>query len=178
MKFIALLRGINVGGNNRVPMKDLKSCFEDIGFDNVQTYINSGNVIFETSEVNKADLVTQCETAIEDTFGFRVICSVISADDLSSALDNAPEWWGKDTMSSHNTFFVIAPSTPEMIMKEIGDINPEYEKAASRGPIIFWSAPVKTFGRTRFSKIVGTLAYKSITVRNANTTKKLAELCK
>ena len=176
MKYIALLRGINVGGNNRVPMKELKSCFEALGFDNVQTYINSGNVIFETSMVNKEDIVNLLEKAIEDAFGFRVICSVISAEELSEALNNAPEWWGVDAGSSHNALFVIAPSTPEIVLEEVGKTKSEYEKYVAYGQVIFWSAPVKTFGRTGFSKIVGTPAYRSITVRNYNTTKKLVML--
>lgn len=176
MKYIALLRGINVGGNNRVPMKELKKCFEDLGFSNVLTYINSGNVIFETNKSSKKDLVKQCETAIEDSFGFRVVCSVISAYELRDAVNNAPKWWGEDSESSHNAMFVIAPETPETIMNEIGGIKPEYEKYAYHGSIIFWSAPLNTFGRTQFSKIVGTPAYRSITIRNINTTKKLATL--
>jgi len=57
MKYIALLRGINVGGNNKVSMTDLRTCFEDIGFTNVRTYINSGNIFFESSETGEAKLV-------------------------------------------------------------------------------------------------------------------------
>lgn len=62
-------------------------------------------------------------------------------------------------------------------MAEVGEAKPDYENVAAVHPIIFWSAPIKTFGRTRYSKIVGTKAYQSITIRNANTTLKLAELC-
>lgn len=176
MRYIALLRGINVGGNNKVPMKELKSCFEALGFNNVQTYINSGNVIFEVPVIDRKELVDQCEQAVGNHFSFKVTCTVVSADELNDALDHAPEWWGKDVASSHNALFIIAPETPATIINEIGEINPEYERIASHGSIIFWSATVKTFGRTRLSKIVGTLAYRSITIRNINTTKKLAEI--
>lgn len=157
-------------------MKELKSCFEDLHLSNVQTYINSGNVIFETPSKSKEVLVGQCESAIEKQFGFKVVCSIIAAHELKDALDNAPSWWGKDSGSSHNAFFVIAPQTPATIMAELGNITPEYEKIASYGSVIFWSAPRTTFGRTQFSKIVGTPAYRSITIRNINTTKKLATL--
>ncbi len=173
-----MLRGINVGGNNKVPMAELKSCLESIGFENVKTYINSGNVIFDSTKASKAELIKLCEKEIEQRFGFHVICSVILATELHDAVAHAPSWWCKDDMSSHNALFVITPATPEIIMKEIGDTKPEYEKVAAYGPVIFWSAPVKTFGRTRFSKIVGTPAYRSITIRNANTTKKLVMLSK
>ncbi len=177
MKFIALLRGINVGGNNKVAMSELKTCFEKVGFKDVVTYINSGNVIFNSSETNTTELIKICEQAIEKQFGFRVICSVISADQLQEALRNAPEWWDKGG-PKHNAIFVIAPKRAEEIMAEVGEAKPEYEYVAAYHPIIFWSAPIKTFGRTRYSKIVGTKAYQFVTIRNANTANKLAELCK
>jgi len=178
MKFIALLRGINVGGKNQVAMSDLKECFQVVGFENVQTYINSGNVIFDSDKTDKVELVTVCEGAIENRFGFHIVCSVIQAAELHNALKNAPSWWGKDDDSKHNALFVIAPATAKEIINDVGEAKPEYEKVAAVEPIIFWSAPLETFGRTRYSKIVGTKSYASITIRNANTTKKLVELTK
>lgn len=149
-----------------------------MGFKNVFTYINSGNVIFESAQTDKTKLVQMCEAAIEKQFGFHVVCSVISADELRAALDNAPSWWNKDAVSKHNAIFVIPPKKAEEIMNEVGGAKLEYEKVAAFDPVIFWSAPIKTFSRTRYSKIVGAKAYQSVTIRNANTTNKLAELCK
>lgn len=176
MKYVALLRGINVGGNNRVPMAELKACFERGGFKNVVTYINSGNVIFESDESSLTKLVEICESAIGKQFGFRVVCSVISAHDLRAAVQHAPKWWNAGD-AKHNAIFVIAPKTAKEIMQEVGEAKPEYEKVAAYGQVIFWSAPLKTFGRTRYNKIVGTPAYQFITIRNANTTLKLSQLC-
>lgn len=176
MRYIALLRGINVGGNNKVAMPQLKQCFENLGFTNVTTYINSGNVIFETNNTDKAQLVEACEQVIEDHFGFHVVCSVISADELRNALAHAPDWWDKDKEAKHNAIFVIAPQTTQDIMQAVGEEKSEYENLKACEPIIFWTAPIKTFSRTRYSKIVGNKAYQSVTIRNANTTKKLLEL--
>lgn len=176
MRYVALLRGINVGGNNKVPMADLRACFEEIGHENVRTYINSGNVIFESSETDLVKLVLGCEHAIEKRFGFPVRVSVISGVELQSALEHAPAWWDKDPESKHNAIFVIAPATAKEIMKAVGEAKPEYEKVADKGNVIFWSAPIKTFSRTRWIGIVGTSAYKDVTIRNANTAKKLLEL--
>lgn len=176
MKFIALLRGINVGGSNKVAMSDLKACFEKTGFNNVVTYINSGNVIFESAEKDTSKLVEICEEAIEKQFGFHVICLVVSASELLEALKHAPSWWNKGE-GKHNAIFVIAPKKAGEIMAEIGESKPEYEKVTAFHPIIFWSAPIKTFSRSRYSKIVGTNAYKYVTIRNANTANKLAALC-
>ena len=176
MKYIALLRGINVGGNNKVSMTDLRTCFEDIGFTNVRTYINSGNVFFESRETGEAKLVKQCEEAIEKQFGFHIVCAVVSADEVKDSLAHAPKWWDEKPEDKHNALFIIAPKTAEEIMKEIGEAKPEYEKVAAHGRIIFWTAPLATFGRTRYSKVVGTSAYQFITIRNSRTTKKLVEL--
>ncbi|MCA9349755.1 DUF1697 domain-containing protein [Candidatus Saccharibacteria bacterium] len=177
MKFVALLRGINVGGKNKIPMSELKRLFEDLGFDNVLTYINSGNVIFETEPTETPILNQACEQAIAKHFGFHIVCSVIEANRLIKALDNSPSWWDQDE-GKHNAIFVIAPKTTAQVIDEIGDTKPEYEKISAFEPIIFWSAPIETFSKTRYSQIVGSKAYQFITIRNANTTKKLAQLCR
>lgn len=176
MRYIALLRGINVGGNNKVPMADLRACFEAAGYTNVSTYINSGNVIFEAKETNLTKLVEDCERAIESRFGFPVVVSVISEAEFRAALEHAPSWWGNDAESKHNTIFVIAPASTETVMKAVGEAKPDYEKVAHYGNVIFWTAPIKTFSRTRWLGIVGTGAYKDVTIRNANTAKKLLQL--
>ena len=174
-KYIALLRGVNVGGKNTVPMRELKSLFEQAGFSDVSTYINSGNVIF-TAEGPEDALKAQCERIIEQHFGFAVTVMVISAAALKDAVSHAPDWWGADPDSTHNALFVIPPATAESIMAEVGATKPEYEKVAGSGPVIFWSAPRKTWSRTRYSKIVGTRAYSDITIRNANTARKLSAM--
>ena len=176
MRYIALLRGINVGGNNKVPMADLRACFEAAGYVDVKTYINSGNVIFTSDETDLVKLVKKCEEYIEKQFGFPVRVSVVSSEQLRQALEHAPSWWDKDPVSKHNAIFVIAPATAEKVMEAVGEPKAEYEQVASYGSVIFWSAPISTFGRSRWAKIVGTTAYRDITIRNANTTKKLLEL--
>jgi len=175
-KYVALLRGINVGGKNKVAMAELKACFERTGLENVSTYSNSGNVIFNSSETSTVKLVALCEKAIEAQFGFHVICVVIPASELLASLEHAPDWWNHGD-AKHNAIFVIAPKKAEDILAELGELKPHYERVSVHHPIIFWSAPIETFNRTRYSKIVGTKAYQSITIRNANTTHKIAALC-
>jgi uncharacterized protein (DUF1697 family) len=176
MKYIALLRGINVGGKNKVSMEDLKACFEKAGFQNTMTYINSGNVIFDSDEQNTTKLIKKREEIITKEFKFPISLAVIDVNTLKEALEHAPKWWGEDSDSKHNAIFVIQPATAEKVAAEAGKIKPEYEQVYLYKEIIFWSAPLKTFSRTRWSKVVGTKAYRDITIRNANTTKKLLEL--
>ncbi len=177
MKYLGLLRGINVGGNNKVSMPELRACFEEAGFMSVQTYINSGNIIFESELLEVSQLTTLCERIIEEKFGFRVVCAVIAAPDFVSAVADAPSWWANGP-GKHNAIIVIPPKTVEDVMASVGPARPEYEQIASSGQVLFWSAPLETFSRTRYRKIVGTDMYRFITIRNANTTLKLAELCK
>lgn len=177
MKYIALLRGINVGGNNKIAMSELKTVFEKAGFLNVSTYINSGNVIFSSDETDKVALQNKCQDAIFNAFNLDIAVCVITADELTFALNNAPKWWDTDEKVKHNAIFVIAPADGKEIADSVGEVKPEYEKCAYCGQVIFWSAPLETFSHTRWSKVAKTAAYKFITIRNANTAKKLAKLC-
>jgi len=176
MRYLALLRGVNVGGKNKLSMPELKASFESSGFTRVSTYINSGNILFSGAETNVLALKGQCEALIKEGFGMDIPVAVISAAALSDAMAHAPVWWNTDKESKHNAILVIPPATAESVCAQVGEIKPEYEKVDFHGSVIFWSAPIKTFSRTRWSKVVGTAAYGSITIRNANTAIKLAEL--
>ena len=177
-RYIALLRGINVGGNNIIKMSDLKPAFERRGFHDVSTYINSGNVIFE-SGLDESSVKTLCEKLILEDFSLDIPVCVISGAELGEALSNAPSFWNNMTDARHDAFFVIPPMTAAEICSHVGIVNDEYENVAYHGRVIFWSAQLATFSRTRWSKIPKSKAfYRAITVRNANTALKLAELVK
>jgi len=171
-KYIALLRGINVGGKNKISMPVLKNAFIENGFSDVSTYINSGNVLFFSKSKDKEKLQAECRRIIMEKFGLNIAVMVISAQELSDALDHAPKWWDTDTESKHNAFFVIPPATAESLIESVGDENPEYARVSHYGQVIFWSAPIKTFTRTSWSKAISSKVYYNITVRNSNTTKK------
>jgi uncharacterized protein (DUF1697 family) len=174
-KYIALLRGVNVGGKNKVPMPLLKMAFERAGFSQVRTYINSGNILFSCDVNDIAELQQGCKQVIQDQFQYDIPVAVISAEDFSDALRYAPLWWDEDRASKHIAIFVISPANADAIIEEVG-IKPEYEKLAHHGQVIFWSAPLKTFSRTKWSNVIATPAYSNITIRNANTAKTLLQL--
>lgn len=176
MKYIALLRGINVGGKNKVEMSKLRACIHEVGFQNVMTYINSGNVIFDSEDENSSKLTQKLEEILEEKFGFSINLVLVDVRTLKEALEHVPEWWGLDPDSKHNAIFIIPPATADIVIEAVGKTKPEYEKIFVYKEIIFWSAPISTFSRTRWSNVVATKAYQSITIRNANTTKKLLEL--
>jgi len=175
-KYVALLHSINVGGKNKINMTELKLLFESIGFMNIITYINSGNIIFSSDMENEDKIRNKCELAIKDKFKLNIDVIIMSEKNLSEALKHIPNWWDKDTESKHNVIFVIPPVTAEEIIEQIGVIKPEYEKLDFYEQIIFWSAPTKTYTKTQLTKLVH--KSNSITIRNANTTKKLLEIIK
>ena len=177
MTYIALLRGINVGGNNKIDMKQLKSAFIEAGFSDVLTYINSGNVIF-SSGLDESAAQAACESVIAKDFGLHIAVAILTADELADALAHAPDWWGKAPGAKHNAIFVIPPATAEDVCTEVGEIKPEYEQCAYHGKLIFWSAPLETFSHTRWASVSKRTTYQKITIRNANTAFKLAELVK
>ena len=175
-KFIVLLRGVNVGGKNKISMAALKASLVKLGFTNVITYINSGNIILNSS-LDEAAIKNICETIITDTFHLNILVCVISVDDLRDALANAPLWWNNNNDSKHNAIFVIPPATAAAVCTSVGESTSEYEQTAFYGNVIFWSAPLATFSHTRWSKItLNKAAYNAITIRNANTTLKLFAL--
>ena len=177
MKYIALLRGINVGGNNKVAMSELRSCFEEVGLKNVSTYINSGNVLFESEEYDAATLVSLCESAIEERFGFKVVIMVISADDLRDAIDHAPKWWADGTKDVRNdAIFVIPPTTAEEVLAEIQKKTSTVDMLASHGRVIFWSLPMADYNKSVVPKIIGTPMYRRFTMRSSTTARKLYTL--
>ena len=178
-RYIALLRGVNVGGNNIVKMADLKAVFERQGFGNVITYINSGNILFDSDMPDVTTLKDRCERIIAEGFGLEIPVCVISADELSESLMRAPEWWNNMPDARHDVFFVMPPVTASDIVAHVGAVKEEYEKVDFNGRVIFWSAPMVTFSRTRWSKISKDKAmYRAITVRNANAALKLSALAK
>ena len=160
-----------------VKMAELKAAFERRGFGNVLTYINSGNILFDSASGDTGALKGSCEGILADDFGVSVPICVISAVDLIEAMRRAPQWWNREKDARHDAIFVIPPMTAHEIVSHVCAVKEEYEKVACHGGVIFWSAPMATFSRTRWSKISKDKAmYGAITVRNANTALKLASL--
>lgn len=177
-KYIALLRGINISGKNKVSMPLLKKGFEDIGFLNVSTYINSGNVLFSSENKDEKVIASSCKSMIEERFKIDVPIAIISLKDFSEAIEHAPKWWDIDSEEEviHQAIFLIPPITIEKIYKAVGEAKLEYEKVSHYKNIIFWSAPRTTLSRTRWYKIASSSVNDNVTIRNANTAKKLIML--
>ena len=176
MKYIALLRGINVGGKSLIKMAELKTCFEALGFTNVQTYINSGNVLFESKVQPTLKLSKVIEKSIEATFSFPVRVVVINEPDYRTIMQNIPKGWGDKPDWRYNLLFLIPPYDTEAVMADIGVPKPGIEIIAAGNGVIYQALEFNSYGRTTGSKLPSRLSYKTITIRNWNTARKLLTL--
>lgn len=174
-KYIALLRGINVGGKNKIAMAELKLAFQDMDFTDVKTYINSGNVVFKSLLEDKNELRKSCETMILERFNLQIPIAIVSALEIEEILETAPEWWDLDKTAVNYIMFLL-DGTVDDIFSVMGDIKPDIEQIGHNGKIIYWSAPRETFSKTTYSKIASSSVNDKVTIRNANTVKKLAIL--
>lgn len=175
-QYIAFLRGINISGRNKIAMPLLKEAFEKKGFSEVSTYINSGNVIFSSDNLEKIELIKLCEALIIDGFDLTIPVTIVAVDELAETLTHAPEWWGHEKETIHYAIFMIPPMTAAEVFAAVGEIKPEYEQIASHDEVIFWSAPRKTFNKAHWAKIASSSVNNQVTIRNSNTIKKLLQM--
>lgn len=175
MKYVALLRGINVGGKNKVEMKRLKITFENAGMTDVLTYINSGNIIFTCTKHTPAQLVAQLEKAIAHDFGFAVKVLVRDAPNIRAvAKALSPKWLNDATMKCDVLFLWEAydkKAVLDMLPSRPGIDDVKYVPGA-----ILWRVDRDKVTRSGLLRIVGTDLYAHTTIRNCNTLRKLDSL--
>ena len=174
--YLALLRGINVGGKNLIGKDDLRRCFEDLGFERVRTYIQSGNVLFRTAAADVAELNAQVEQGLSDRFAYAARSVVLSHAGYAAALAAAPPAWGEDASCRHNALFTMAGVTPEEVLAALPPAKPGIDAIAMGPGIVFWSAPKDRITRSAFMKLPSRPVYQQVTIRNHDTVRKLAAL--
>lgn len=176
MKYLALLRGINVGGKNMIKMAELRIGLENAGLKNVQSYIQSGNVIFESSDTNKPRLAKTVEQVIETEFGLTVPTAILSHKDLQRVVDDLPKNWNSDPEWKYNYLFLKEPYDMTEVVASIGQLKPDIEEMVVGKGVLYQSMLLKKFGSTTGGKLASRPVYKIITIRNHNTVTKLLEL--
>lgn len=177
-RYVALLRGININGKNKIPMAELKNEFEKLCFEEVKTYLNSGNVIFSSDEDDIKKFTNQIETAIKNQFGFDIPVFVISNEKLEDILHNAPNWWGNDNKEIYdNLIFIMPPVTFSDVYNEIGEPKEELEKIKDYKETVFWSFSRKDYQKTNWwSKTASANISAKLTIRTANTVRKIVSM--
>lgn len=175
MKYVSLLRGINVGGNNIIKMADLKECFNDMGFASVRTYIQSGNVLFNASESTRA-LEGKIEKTLSKKFRYHARAIVLSQRKLESIVQGAPEGFGEEPEKyRYDVVFIRKPLTTAKAMQSV-ETRDGVDNAYPGQHVLYFKRLVAKATQSRFSKIGSKPEYQQMTIRNWNTTTRLLSL--
>jgi uncharacterized protein (DUF1697 family) len=175
VRYIALLRGINVGGKTLIKMADLKDCVGALGFENVSTYIASGNVLFESPERDAAKLERKIERAVEQRFRLPVTVVVLDRATYGRIVKAIPKSWVGAKSVRANVAFVRRGTDAKQVVRELQP-DPAIEEVKAINGAILWATKRNALNRSVMRKLIGGAAYKQLTVRNLNTTLKLQDL--
>lgn len=179
IKYVSLLRGINISGKNKISMTELKKYYLQCGYENVFTCLNSGNVIF-TSDIEDKDVIRDdIHSIIEKNFNLDISVFIISAKELEEIVSNTPIWWGTDNKLIYdNIIFLIPPIKYNEAYAILGEPKKEYEQISEYMNCIFWSYDLENYRKTNWwSKTANTIISDKITIRTANTIRKILEIC-
>jgi uncharacterized protein (DUF1697 family) len=175
--YIILMRGINVGGKNKVPMAGLRKCLEELGFSDVLTHIVSGNVILKSNK--HADKIkAQIEEALPENFKLDndlIKVLVLTPKQLQAVIDNKPEGFGEQPEKYHSDAIFLIDITPEEALPVFSP-REGVDRIWPGDGVIYSQRLSAQRTKSRLGKIVGTPAYKSMTIRSWNTTTKLLKL--
>lgn len=180
MKYVVLLRGINISGKNKISMSELKTILEENGFKSVVTYLNSGNVVLQSDITSKEALSQKIFEIIREKFQLEIPIFVTTEKELEDVLNNSPDWWGTQNKDVYdNLIFILPPTKYEEVYSTIGAPSKDIDKIAEYNNHIFWSFDLKNYRKSNWwIKTASTSIKDRITIRTANTIKKVLELCK
>ncbi|MEL6950953.1 MAG: DUF1697 domain-containing protein [Pseudomonadota bacterium] len=174
MTYVALLRGINVGGKNLVPMAALRNCLVDAGLENVRTYIQSGNVVFESGSSDKKALVTTVRDAMGRAFDLAPAVLVLEASELSDAVAACPYLSGPvEDKFIHLTFLDGDPT--DGAVDAATELATKTEQFALLGRVFFLMAP-DGIGRSKLAARIETVVGVGVTSRNLRSCRKILAL--
>jgi uncharacterized protein (DUF1697 family) len=175
-RYVALLRGINVGGNNIIKMTALRAHFERHGHAEVRTYIASGNVLFSARQGTKAALVKALEAALSREFSYESRLVILSARELERVIRDAPRGFGTEPKKyRYDVLFVKEPLTPKRALAEV-PTKPGVDEAHAGKHALYFRRLIDKASQSQLARVVGLPIYRNLTIRNWNTTLKLAEL--
>jgi uncharacterized protein (DUF1697 family) len=173
---VALLRGINVGGKNLIKMPALKAAFEESGFENVSTYIQSGNVLFDSSDGSAPQLTKRIEGMLAAAFDYVPTVVVRNRRQMRAIVERAPKGFGvQPSKYLYDVVFLKEPLTSKAAMKHLST-NPAVDEAHAGTGVLYLSRLTARATSSRLNKIASSPIYSSVTIRNWNTTTKLLAL--
>lgn len=178
LKYVVLLRGVNVGGKNRVPKAKFQAVLEGLGFRDVVIYINSGNAVF-TSDVQPT--AHEVQAALEAHFGFAIPILVLPGAKIKAIARAIPPDWTNDAPKpdksgqKSDVLYLFDESNAPKILEQLG-YRPDVETLLYLDGAVLANVTRRNQSKCSLQRVVGTPLYKQMTVRNIATAKKLAEL--
>ena len=178
MEYVALLRGINVGGNNKVVMSELREQIEAAGFTNVRTYINSGNLLFETAaDASREDVAQAIEDVLARHYDFPIRLALLTAQEYLAQLEELPDWWHGEVARRDALFYTRGIDRDHVRERieamELGDEAVHFGEHA-----VFWGKfDEKSFLKTAYHKrLLREKFYRQVTIRSGSTVEKIAAM--
>ena len=173
MDYIALLRGINVGNSVKINMKELKTLFEQCGFSNVSTYINSGNVIFKSND-KKNSITENIEKVLHIMTGNEVKVLVKTKSEMVKIASSIPDNWQNNDEQKTDVASLFESIDTENIINELS-IKKEYIQLIYVEGALIWNVRREDYNKSHLNKIISHKTYKDMTIRNVNTARYLAK---
>jgi uncharacterized protein (DUF1697 family) len=156
-------------------MNSLKTALEMCGLQNVHTYIQSGNVFFDSHSSDASALAMLIEQCVFDTFTVTTKAVVFTYEQWKMFIGMAPSWWGRDKTWKHNLLVLLPPYDMDETVSAIGSLKPDIERLELGDGVLYQSMSFALFGHTTTSKLTSRPIYKQLTIRNYNTATKLLE---
>ena len=178
MEYVALLRGINVGGNNKVVMSELRAQIAAEGFGHVRTYINSGNLLFEAEDqASREDVAQTVEDILARHYDFPIRLALLTAQDYLAELHSLPDWWHGEVARRDALFYTRGLDRDHVRERieamELGDEAVHFGEHA-----VFWGKfDEKSFLKTAYHKrLLREKFYRQVTIRSGSTVEKIAAM--
>ncbi|EMJ88570.1 DUF1697 domain-containing protein [Leptospira meyeri] len=172
MKYIALLRGINVGGNRKVEMKKLRRLMESLGYTEVSTYINSGNIIFESEDDTKT-VRFKIEKSFEKVFKFEIPTIVKTEKEMKKIANAIPTEWQNDATQRTDVAYLFPEADSKKIIEEL-PLKKEFLEIRYQKGALIWNIKRENLNKSQLAKLISHKLYKAMTIRNVNTARFLA----
>ena len=176
MRYILLLRGINVGGKNKVSMTDLKALLENAGFENLDSYINSGNLFFSIAE-SREICISKIRQVLEKNYDFSIPFALLTKEEYLEEKAELPDWW-KEEPARRDVLFFSSDMDKSVILNFL-EKSTFYKEIVYVGKqAVFWGKmdEAEYLKTTYHKKLMKQDFYKQITIRNGNTFDKIAEI--
>jgi uncharacterized protein (DUF1697 family) len=173
--YVALLRGINVGGHNLISMPELRECFRVLGYRDVGSYINTGNATFRASPTDARDLEANIEQALDSRFPQRVRTLIRDLEQMQSLVEDIDQTWPNSADEKQNVIFLAAEIDDETVLHGLQP-RAEIESVRYRPGALLWSAKKQYLTRSQMLKLNRLPIYQGMTIRSPGTTRRICQM--